>query len=78
MAQAANQYTNGFPASALALVTKVLACKQDTRVYRIAALYACAAHDGAAARALFAKLPPQFQAPIEQKCQQEGTSLRGP
>jgi len=74
--QAANQYANGFAAAALALVQKALACKQDARMYRVAATYACAAHDVPTAKAMFAKVPPQFQAGIEQKCQQEGFNLR--
>lgn len=74
--QAANQYANGFAGSALSLVQKALTCKQDARMYRVAATYACAAHDVPTAKAMFAKVPPQFQAPIEQKCQQEGFNLR--
>ena len=76
--QAQNQYANGFAAAALSLVVKTLACKQDARMYRVAATYACAAHDVPTAKAMFAKVSPQFQAAIEQKCQQENINLREP
>jgi pSer/pThr/pTyr-binding forkhead associated (FHA) protein len=78
MTQAANQYAAGFAKAALSVVVKALNCKQDVRMYRTAAMYACAAHDLAAAKANFNKVPPASQGPIEQKCQQEGLSLRGP
>lgn len=74
--QAANQYSAGFAKAALSLVNKALACKQDVRTFRVAAMYACAAHDPAAARSLFLKVPAQFQSAIEQKCQQEGINIR--
>ena len=76
LAQAANQYTNGFAGAALQLIGKALVCRQDVKMYRLAATYACAAHDSAAAKLYFGKVPPQFQSSIEQKCQQENTPLR--
>jgi hypothetical protein len=39
-------------------------------------VYACTAHDFATARKMFVKVPAQYQAAIEQKCQQEGHNLR--
>jgi serine/threonine-protein kinase len=78
MTQAQNQYKAGFARVALLLVTRALACKQDVRMYRWAATYACAAHDTAAAKQFFIKVPPQFQTAIIQRCQQEGISLQGP
>jgi hypothetical protein len=76
--QAAAQYSAGYAKAALALLTKGLACKQDARMYRIAAVYACAAHDLATARLYFAKVPVSGQAAVEQKCQLEGLDLRSP
>jgi serine/threonine-protein kinase len=73
--QASNQFSNGYASAALQLVTKALTCKQDVRSYRLAATYACAAHDAASAKLYFEKVPPQFQAAIQQKCQQEHTDL---
>jgi hypothetical protein len=78
MAQAINQYQAGFAKAALQLVTKALACKPDVRMYRWAATFACAAHDVAAAKQFYSKVPAQFQTAILQRCQQEGISLHGP
>jgi hypothetical protein len=59
------------------MITKVLACKQSIRIYQLAGLYACAAHDLAHARLYFAKITPgPGQSPIEQRCQLEGLNLR--
>ena len=76
--QAGNQFSAGYAKSALSLMNKALACKQDVRMYRLAATYACAAHDLAAAKSNYSKVPSQFQSAIEQKCQQEGLAVRGP
>lgn len=73
--QAANQYSNGFASAALSIMRGVLACKQDARMYRLGALYACAAHDAATARQLLAKLPTTARPAIEQRCQQEGIAV---
>jgi hypothetical protein len=78
MSQAANQFSAGFPKPALALISKALQCKQDVRMYRFAAMYACAAHDLASAKLYFNKLPAQFQPGVEQRCQQENMNIRGP
>jgi len=75
VAQALNQYNSGYAQAALSLITKAIACKSEVRLYRVAALYACAAHDSAQAKLYFAKIPPAFQPAIEQKCQQEHTDL---
>ncbi len=75
MSQAQNQYTAGFPKAALQLMIKVLACKQDVRIYRFAATCACAAHDAAAVKQFFSKVPSQFRTAIIQRCQQEGILL---
>lgn len=73
--QAANQYTAGYAKSALSLMVRALACKQDVTTYRLAATYACAAHDQESAKLYFTNVPTQFQPAIIQRCQQEGISL---
>jgi ABC transport system ATP-binding/permease protein len=79
MFQAQNQYAAGFPRPALVLATKALVCKQTVQMYRMAAMYACGAHDASAAKAYFNKVPAgQPQSAIEQKCQMEGLNIRGP
>jgi len=75
MSQAANQYAAGFAKAALQLLTKALACKQDVRMYRMAAMYACAAHEASNAKLYYAKVSPQFQPAIVQRCLQEGITL---
>ena len=77
MAQATTQYSAGYAKAALALMLKALACKQDARMYRLAVTYACASHDLNTAKQYFAKVPPAYQANLEQKCQLEGLSIRG-
>jgi len=78
MAQASNQYTNGFAGSALNLMMKALNCKQTVLMYRLAATYACGGRDLANARLYYPKVPTQFQASIVQRCQQEGLDPRPP
>jgi eukaryotic-like serine/threonine-protein kinase len=78
MSQAQNQYAAGFAKAALQLALKALVCKQNVRMYRFAATYACAAHDVVFAKALYSKVPSRFQAGILQRCQQEGIALEAP
>jgi len=78
MKQAANQFGAGYAKAALALVAKALACKQSVTMYRMAGMYACAAHDLSDAKLYFNKVPANVQSGIEQKCQLEGLNLRGP
>jgi Protein kinase domain len=73
---AANQSRAGYARPALAVVLKVLPCRQDTQIYRFAVRYACDAKDAAVAKQYFPKIPPQFQAGAEQSCQQNGIGLR--
>jgi len=73
--QARNQFNAGFSNAALQLMTWALNCKQSVTWYRLAAIYACAAHDAAAARTYAAKLSPEFLPAVEQKCQSEGIAL---
>jgi ABC transport system ATP-binding/permease protein len=75
MSQAANQYAAGFAKAALQLLTKALACKQDVRMYRMAGMYACAAHEASNAKLYYAKVSPQFQPAIVQRCLQEGITI---
>ena len=62
------------------MMLRALNCRQDVRMWRLAAMYACAAHDLAMAKLYYAKLPstPTMQSLIEQKCQQEGLNIRSP
>jgi hypothetical protein len=76
--RAAALYSDGEAKVALGLVLKALACKQDLRLFRFAATYACAAHDLATAKLYFAKVPDAFKPNLEQKCQQEGLDVRSP
>lgn len=78
MDHASRQYSAGFSKAALHIVSKALECRQDARMYRIAAMYACAAHDVSTARAYFVRVPAGLQRGIEQKCRQEGLDLRAP
>jgi hypothetical protein len=73
--QATNQYDRGFSAPALRLMRKALACEQNTRLYRLAGLFACAAHDVKAARDLVARIPTASRAPLAQRCAAEGITL---
>jgi pSer/pThr/pTyr-binding forkhead associated (FHA) protein len=74
-AQATQQFSAGYSKSALSLIVKVLGCKQDVRLYRIAAMFACAAHDAATAKLYYGKVPAELRAGIEQKCQGEHIEL---
>jgi pSer/pThr/pTyr-binding forkhead associated (FHA) protein len=78
MEQASHQYSAGFSKTALGLVVRALACKQDLRMYRMAAMYACGAKDLAMAKLYYSKLPPASQAPIAQRCWMEGLDVRQP
>jgi hypothetical protein len=73
--QAANQFHHGFPQAGLSLIVSALACKSEVRLFRLAALYACAAHDATAAKLYFSQVPAAYQSAIVQKCQQEHTAL---
>jgi pSer/pThr/pTyr-binding forkhead associated (FHA) protein len=75
MSQAANQYAAGFAKAALQLLTKALACKQDVRMYRMAGMYACAAHEAGSAKVYYAKVSAPFQPAIVQRCLQEGITI---
>ena len=68
MTVAAKRYAAGAPRAALAIVTSALACEQSVQMYRVAATYACAARDVAAAAAYLAKLPPGAQSDVAAHC----------
>jgi hypothetical protein len=76
MLQAHDQYAAGFSWRALQLLIKAIACKQDVRLYRMAVIYACAAHDLDAATLYYAKVPAQDQPAIKQRCIQENLIIR--
>jgi hypothetical protein len=70
--QAATAFARGQPFAALALANKALVCKPNARGYRLAATYACAAHDFNSAKDWLAKLPSSYErSQIEEKCEQE-------
>ena len=74
--QATHQYSSGYSKVALALLQKVLACKQTAQLYRFAATYACAARDLAAAKLYLSRVPAAFQSAVVQRCQIEGLDVR--
>src|SRR5262249_51995798 len=76
MTQAATQYDTGHAKTALSLTTVALRCKQTGRMYWLAGLYACAAHDLASAKQYFRDVPANIQAGVERKCQQENLDVR--
>jgi hypothetical protein len=71
-------FVAGFPAAALALINRALVCKQDDQMYRLAALYACAARNAASAQWSYNRLPASARAPIAQRCQRENITLSEP
>lgn len=74
MQQAANQYKAGFANAALWLAGKALACKQDSTMYLMAELYACAAHDTGAVKRYYRYIAAESRPAVLQRCQQEGIS----
>jgi len=76
MTRAAIQYDGGSPSSALSLARIALGCKQTDRMYWLAVMYACAAHDLANARLYFPKVPASLQSGLETKCQRENLDVR--
>jgi len=76
--RAANQYSAGYAKAALFALTKALACKQDVRMYRMAAMYACAARDPATAKQMIDKVPAAFRPALVQRCQTEGIDILRP
>jgi serine/threonine protein kinase len=75
--QSNNLFNAGYAPSALALMNKVLECKQSIQMYRLAAMYACGAHDAQTAKRYLNKVPVEFHAAIAQKCMGEDIDLRG-
>jgi hypothetical protein len=76
MEAASREYSAGFPKEALARTIEALACSPNVQLYRLAAMYACAAHDQKRAQLYVARVPVQFQGHIVQRCQQEGIDLQ--
>jgi len=69
--QATTRYTIGYAKEALALVSRALTCKQELRLHRLAAMYACASGDRVKAEYYLAKIPASLQVGITQRCEQE-------
>ena len=61
MEQAGQIFSAGYAKAALQLMTKTPTCKQDIRLYRVAAGYAYPSQDAKSAKAYLAKVPAQFQ-----------------
>jgi hypothetical protein len=76
--RAERAFNAGFPTAALALVSRALVCKPDDRLYRLAALYACAARDRASAQWSYDRLPAQARPAVAARCQQEKIALSEP
>jgi serine/threonine-protein kinase len=76
MTRAATEYDAGSASAALSLARVALGCKQTDRMYWLAVMYACAAHDAASARQYFTHVPANLQAGIERKCQQDSLDVR--
>jgi serine/threonine protein kinase len=76
MTRAAIQYDAGSATSALSFTRVALGCKQTERMYWLAVMYACAAHDLANARLYFPKVPANLQSGLETKCQRENLDVR--
>lgn len=76
MTRAAIQYDSGAASSALSLTRVALGCKQTDRMYWLAVMYACAAHDLASAKLYFPRVPANLQSGIERKCQQDNLDVR--
>jgi hypothetical protein len=76
MTRAATDYDAGSPAAALSLTRVALGCKQTDRMYWLAVMYACAAHDAASATQYFSRVPANLQSGIERKCQQDNLDVR--
>jgi hypothetical protein len=76
MTRAATEYDAGSASAALSLARVALGCKQTDRMYWLAVMYACAAHDAASARHYFPKVPANLQSGIEHRCQQDNLDVR--
>lgn len=78
MDQASNYHNARNDKLALATISKALACKTAPSMYQAATAYACAAHDLANAKLYFGKVPPVYQADLDQQCKQQGLDVRSP
>jgi eukaryotic-like serine/threonine-protein kinase len=76
LTQARGHFDAGRFDRSLALAAGVLECRQDIKVYRLAAMYACRAHDAESARKYFSKIPKDFQPAIVQTCQIENIVIQ--
>jgi hypothetical protein len=76
MTRAATEYDAGSPSAALSLTRVALGCKQTDRMYWLAVMYACAAHDAASAKQYLPRVPANLQSGIERKCQQDSLDVR--
>jgi len=74
--EANHLFTSGEAASALRGIRRAITCKpDDAQLYRLAATFACAAHDGEAADFYIRKVPEAFRPALRQLCQQANVPL---
>ena len=73
--QAGDQAGAGHWNAALQQISKALECKQDDRWYRMAAIYACGAHQAVVAKRYYARVSLQVQREIAQRCLQQGIAV---
>jgi eukaryotic-like serine/threonine-protein kinase len=76
MTRAAIKYDAGDATRALSFTRVALGCQPNDRMYWLAVMYACAAHDLANARLYFPKVPANLQSGLETKCQRENMDVR--
>jgi hypothetical protein len=74
MYEAADEFIAGNAKTALASVAEALVCKQDVSMLRMAAIYACVAHDDSAQR-YYTRLPRPARPAVKQRCRQENIEL---
>jgi hypothetical protein len=73
--QASRQFHNGDANGALSTIGHAVACKADVEIFRLAASFACAAHNPAAASLYFHKLPEASQPEIRNACREAHVNL---
>ena len=75
MVEAEREYAAGNADAALSWARRTLACRDDARVHRAIATYACAAHEVGLAKAYYDQLPSRFQPAIVERCKLEGITI---
>jgi hypothetical protein len=78
MTRAVRAYSEGHAQQALEFIEAAFECTTDERMYRLAGMYACVAHDLPKAKLYFTKVSQAARPNLEQRCQLEGLNLRDP